>query len=261
MKEKLNDRIYVATFSQDALKVARENGLNLELDHTCISYMLDEENQIQLVEDIQKDLTEAFPSGQGNILFHGPFTEIHPAAIDHRIVEAGRVRLEEAYKIIEKFGAKDMVVHSGYVPFIYIKEWQVERSVEFWQNFMKDKPADFNIYVENVLEDEPYTLAKMMEAIDDERIKICLDIGHANAMTKDVDTYQWIKVLGPHIGHFHLHSNKGDGDSHLSLGQGNLDFEKIFETIDTYCKKEVAFTLECRDCKASVEWLKEHGYI
>lgn len=254
----IKDRLYVATFSKDALRVARENQLNIEADHTCMSYLLDEENQAQLKAEIKNDLEEAKCE---KVIFHGPFTEIHPAAIDHRIVSAGMKRLEEAFSVVKEFGCNRMVVHSGYIPFIYIKEWQVEKSISFWQEFMKDKPADFNIYVENVLEDEPYMMADMMKGIEDPRIKLCLDVGHANALTKEVSIYRWVEVLGPFIGHFHLHNNYGDGDTHQEIGQGSIDFDRLFAVIEEFCSKDVTFTIESRDCEQSVKWLKERGYI
>ncbi len=254
----MKERIYIATFGENAIQVAKENQLNIEVNQTCISYLLDDDNFAKTMADIKKDIEE---SGSKELIFHGPFTEIHPAAIDHRIVEAGRKRLEEAYSMVKAFSCKKMVVHTGYIPFIYIKSWQVEKSLQFWQDFMKDKPEDFNIYVENVLEDEPYTLAQMMEAMDDSRIKLCLDVGHANAMTKDVDIYEWVRVLGKYIGHFHIHNNYGDGDDHLTLGEGTIDYQRLFDLIQQCCYPGVTFTIESRQCQGSVDWLKEKGYI
>ena len=36
---------------------------------------------------------------------------------------------------------------------------------------MDDKPENFHIMIENVLEDEPYTLASLIESIGDNRVK------------------------------------------------------------------------------------------
>lgn len=54
---------------------------------------------------------------------------------------------------------------------------------------MASKPADFRLYIENVLEDEPFMLTNMMKKISDPRIGLCLDTGHANAMTDK--TFPW----------------------------------------------------------------------
>lgn len=254
----IKDRLYVATFSGDALKVIKENQLNIEINDTCISESLDRENISATRKAIRQEILE---TGAEKIIFHGPFTEIHPAAIDHRIVDAGRKRLEEAYDIMKDIGAKDMVVHTGWIPFIYFPVWQVEKSVKFWKEFMQDKPDDFRIYIENVLEDEPDMIKEIVEKIGDERVKICLDVGHANAMMKDDDVYRWVEFMGNDIGHFHLHNNYRDGDNHLAFGEGSIDFEKLFDVIERCCSDDVTFTIEAKDANACCSWLKERGYI
>ena len=254
----IKERLYVATFSGDAIKVIKENQLNIEINDTCISEGLDRENLSETRRNIRNEILE---SGASKVIFHGPFTEVHPAAIDHRIVDAGRVRLEEAYEIMRDIGSKDMVVHTGWIPFIYFPSWQVEKSIKFWKEFMADKPEDFHIYIENVLEDEPDMLKEIVRGIDDERVKICLDVGHANAMKRSDDVYRWVEFMGNDIGHFHLHSNNEDGDNHLAFGEGSIDFEKLFDVISKNCRDDVTFTIEARDAGACCEWLKERGYI
>ena len=132
----------------------------------------------------------------------------------------------------------------------------------FWQEFMSEKPANFRLYVENVLEDEPYMLAEMMKQIKDPRIGICLDVGHALAAGHStVPIEKWIEVLGSYIGHFHIHNNRGDGDTHSPLGDGILDFHSIFSAADANCTPEVTFTVESREALPSVKWLINEGYL
>ena len=160
----IRERLFAATFSSGALDVIRENKLNIEINHTCISEALDEKNRLCLLDEIRNDILE---SGADRIILHGPFTEIYPAAIDYRARRFAMERLNDAYEVATSVGAEAMVVHSGYIPFIYFKEWQAEKSSVFWQEFMSDKAPEFRIYVENVLEDEPYMVAEMMKLISD----------------------------------------------------------------------------------------------
>ena len=134
----MRERLFIATFSSGAIDSIRENRLNIEINHTCISEDLDPENRTRLLASIKSDIAE---SGARRVIVHGPFTELYPAAIDYRAVEFAA----------SASGAESMVVHSGYIPFIYFKEWQAEKSADFWQKFMADKPLDFCLYVENVL--------------------------------------------------------------------------------------------------------------
>ncbi|MBQ4650424.1 MAG: sugar phosphate isomerase/epimerase [Firmicutes bacterium] len=250
-------RLYAATFSDNYTEAIRDFGCGMEINHTCISELLDDVPG--LITNITADIEK---TGADRLILHGPFTEIHPAAIDYRARDLGMVRLNEAYKVCEYFAIKKMVVHTGWMPFIYFKSWQAEKGASFWQKFMADKPGDFTICVENVLEDEPYMMLDMMKQISDPRIKVCLDIGHAHAMTSaDIPVKKWIEVLGPYISHFHLHNNNGSGDDHRPFDEGTMDMVNILKTIDNYCPEDATLTIEARQCLPCLQWLTEKEYI
>ncbi len=249
----MKDRIYIATFSEKAVEVAGKYGLKLELNDLCISENLDADRLESTLSRMKEQLAA---SGSDMAIIHGPFTEIIPASIDHRAVELGLARLEEAYQACFRMGLNRMVVHTGYPPALYFKEWNHEKSVWFWKKYMENKPAEFHIYIENVFEDEPVMLKHLVEEIADPRVKLCLDVGHANAVTCDgYDITDWIRVLGTHIGHFHLHNNDGTEDSHSPVCQGTMDMKKVMEAIEEYCCSDVTMTIESRTCEDSAEWL------
>lgn len=177
----LQKKLYVATFQTNAHEVANQYGLGLEFNNTCISEDLDAGNRRKLISVMNQDLNE---NGFESAILHGPFTELYPAGIDRRARLMAKERLNEAFDVCRALSVSKMVVHTGWLPFIYFKEWQAEKSAAFWQDFMQDKPEAFTIYIENVLEDEPYMLADMMRRISNPQIKLCLDVGHANAMTQ-----------------------------------------------------------------------------
>lgn len=258
----MRNRLFIATFSEDALNIAKDFGVGLEINHTCISQNLDAENRRKLLDEIKKDIKTAGVHNPTALFLHGPFTEIHPAAIDYRARQMAMERLNEAYEVAAALGINRMVVHTGWIPFIYFKSWQAEKGAEFWQRFMSDKPSDFHIYVENVLDDEPYMLLDMMKRIDNPSIKLCLDTGHANATTSpELPVEKWIEVLGSHIGHFHLHNNDGTGDSHSAFDCGGMDMNSIFSAIGAFCDADVTLTIEARDARSCLEWLKRSDYI
>lgn len=249
----MRNQIYVATFSENAIDVIRTYGLNIELNDLCISENLDPE-KVRKTMDLMRQ--EIAASGAEQAIIHGPFTEIIPASIDHRAVEMGLARLNEAHGVADKLGIKKMVVHSGHMPLLYFKEWHKEKSLYFWREFMKEKPEDFIIYIENVFEEEPLMIKEIITELDDPRIQLCLDVGHANAVTcDDFDIHDWIRILGPMIGHFHLHNNNGKEDLHGSLEVGTMDMKAVLGSIKTYCRPDVTMTIESRTCGSSAEWL------
>lgn len=254
----MRDRIYIATFSENAASVARRYGFGIELNDFCISENLDRERMENTLEACRQELRDAGIGESKEAISHGPFTEIIPAAIDHRAVALGMERLQQAYEAVSILGINRMVVHTGYVPLLYFKDWHHERSVDFWRAYMEDKPEDFHLYIENVFEDEPMMMLRLAEALDDSRIRICLDVGHANAMTSaDHSILDWIRILGPWIGHFHLHNNDGRNDQHAPFDQGAMDMDAVLDAIGTHCREDVTMTIESRSCESSARWLDE----
>lgn len=260
--ERFRDRLHIATYSKDALIMAKTFGLGIELNHVCISELLDPEKIEDTVKWIENDLGLAglpFPVTKGApILLHGPFTEIVPGAMDHRAVDLALQRMEEAYELCMKIGVDRMIVHSGYFPPMYYKEWHHEKSLIFWERFLREKD-DFTIYVENSFEDEPFMMAKLMDDFDKPNLKLCLDVGHANVTTpKDFPVEKWIEHLGSRVAHYHIHNNMGTKDTHNSLGDGTMDMCSILESIEQNNNSDYTLTLESQDCSRCIEWLSSH---
>jgi sugar phosphate isomerase/epimerase len=250
-----SDRFYVATVASDAADVADEYKLGIEIDEFCTASNMDDKN----FKGFDISVKNKMKISQKHI-FHAPFNELFPAAVDPLALKLANKRFEQSFSLSCDYGIKRMVVHSGYVPVLYFKSWFHEKSVEFWKKFMSDKPEDFHIMIENVLEDEPYTLAKIIEGINDKRVSACLDIGHAHCKS-DVDLIEWIEVLGPFIGHVHLHNNDKTYDCHWPLGNGTMNMNKIMEVLKKNSPENITFTVENQECRESIEWLVKNGWI
>lgn len=251
----MKDRIYVATFAENAEDVIKRYGVNVEFNHICISECLDPEKRDATIAEMKVCLEK---TGSKNSIIHGPFTEIIPGAIDHRAVEIGMDRLNEAYEVCHKLGVNKMVVHTGFVPLMYHKEWHLEKSKVFWKRFLENKADDFELYIENVFEDEPYLMKDLIDLVDDKRASICLDVGHANAMTTKEHTVEdWIEILGKRVKHIHIHNNDGTGDTHNSINQGSMDWKRVMEILDKHAAKGYTVTVESRQAEESVKLLLE----
>ena len=59
-----------------------------------------------------------------------------------------------------------------------------------------DVPADMTLALENVMEPSPETLVSIAAQIDDPRLGLCLDVGHANTCVSETPPMDWI-VPGP----------------------------------------------------------------
>jgi len=280
--------IFLSTFSYNPVEVIAEYGIGIEFNQFCISQWLDDDTVDQtlmkmerqafrcglsnekysgLGEKGQKDFAlektiwpEEKPLGDvvkpQTAVVHGPFTDLCPAAFDHRFSELARERFDQAAAGTLRLGLNRMVVHTGFIPVIFDPKWHLEHSVKFWWDFINQQPEDFRLYIENVMDDEPYLLLDLVREIDDPRVRICLDVGHVNAISQ-IPVAEWICQLGPWIGHFHLHNNDGKHDLHAPLLEGTLDMPQVLQQIDDCCPEDATLTVESRDCHDSIGWLLE----
>lgn len=263
----MRKRLYIASVSQDAARLAAEYGIGLELDHYCTAENMDGPMAEKVHQQARAEIDQATGESrraeekQLPLIFHAPFNELHPAAIDPKIKAIAHERYQQAYHLArEHYQINKMIVHSGYLPYVYYKVWHQEKSVEFWKQYMDGKPESFTLCIENVLEDEPYMMAKIAEEVGRPNVKLCLDLGHANCMS-GLPAKEWIRVMGPYIGHLHIHNNDGSHDQHNALSEGTLDMARVLEDIDRYCEKTATITIESLDGRASLEWLKQQGYL
>ena len=248
------DRLHISTIADDAAEVAREYGLGLEITEFCTAFNMDQDFETwdnQVREKIR---------GMKNFMFHAPFNELCPAAIDPLIAEVAKKRYAQAHQLMRGYGIADMVVHSGFIPMVYHAGWFAEKSVDFWSAFLADKPDDFRLYLENVMEPSPDMLLEIVRGVNDSRFRICLDIGHAAIVGKSLSLAEWVGWFLPFIGHIHLHNNYAAQDTHSALGDGAIDLAPLIRMVVDVVP-EATFTIETAGCaRSSVEWLLGNGF-
>lgn len=251
------NRIHIATFSENAEETAKRYGYGLELDHLCISENLDEENLKNTLDQMKSSMEAAGIESPERLIIHGPFTELMPCAIDRRARELARERHLQSVEVCRKLRVKKLILHSGWIPSMYFPSWQVEKSVEYWKSLAECLAEDFVLCIENVFEPEPDTLIDIIDGVNDPRIRICLDMGHANAAKSAGTAEDWIERMGSRIGHFHIHNNDGTRDSHQELDRGEMDMKRLL-TLAEKVSPEATFTIESRKCEASARWLEAY---
>ncbi len=240
--------IYLSTIAADAEQTAKKYGLGLEIAEYCTAWNMDEK-----FPETDR-LVQAKLAGVSNCVFHAPFNELFPCAIDPKARALAADRYRQAIGLAKSYGATKVVIHGGYNPRIYYPVWYVEQSVLFWKAFLKEDPG-VEIVLENVLEETPDMLLDIVKGVDDYRLRLCLDVGHANAYTS-VAPVKWLKAWAPYLSHFHLHNNDGSQDSHCALNRGSISMRNFLEQAETLCP-DATFTFEVMESEPSVRWLLE----
>lgn len=248
------------TYADKTAPLVTANGMGIEIAEFCISENMDNKFE-EVLPHVLKN-AEASPDKT----LHAPYNELFPMAIDPLVVEAAYKRYEQSLEYCRRFGASKMIVHANYIQRLYYPERFVSRHIIFWKRFLAEHDDDIVICLENVQEEDPELILGILRGVDDPRLRMCLDVGHAN-LTK-IAPMDWLKTCAPYISHYHVHNNFGPpeglrkniGDRHLSPGNGNIDMKALL-TLAEELTPDATAAIESYELDESVAWLKENGFI
>jgi Sugar phosphate isomerases/epimerases len=196
-----------------------------------------------------------------NKSLHGPFGDLAFGSVEPLIREVTLKRIISAYEQAEKYGFTDIIIHHGYVPNTSPPDKWLKRSCEFWKANMECFQKQVRICIENMLDWDCGLLMELIDAIDHDQVKICLDLGHANCFSKE-DVLVWIKKLNHRIGYVHMHNNHGVYDEHNALMNGNIRYEKVFEYLQCYASDAIlAIETFSDSLELSILYMKELGIL
>lgn len=245
--------LYLATIAEGAPEQAAAHALGLEIDEFCTAMNMDADFP-RWDGIVRSHMTRA-----DRFIFHAPFAELSPCAIDPMIRAVALHRFRQSARLAMDYGIRRMVVHSGFLPLVYYPIWFVEQGSAFFRELLSGLPGDFQIMIENVLDPDPQPLLDLIQTINDPRVGICLDVGHAHSVSQ-IPVKDWIDTLAPHIRHYHLHDNTGEHDTHSLPGDGTIGFPGILDAISRKTP-DATLTFECLDAAGCVQRLTEFGLL
>lgn len=247
------EQLFLSTIDSKAGAAARELGVGIEIADYCTAMNMD------MLLSETKPKVDAQVRNVSNRIFHGPFNELFPCAIDPLARDLAAKRYLQAVQMSMVYGAKRLVFHGGYVPHVYYPCWYTEQSILFWKNFLKRIPENVTLYIENVMESDPQWMADIAAGVDDPRFRLCLDVGHAH-ICSEIPVEQWLDTLSPWLGHFHIHNNDGNSDTHSPLNQGTISMKEFLTRAEALCP-DASYTLEVTDGRQGAQWLLQQGIL
>ncbi len=223
---------------------------------------LDFSTQPALIESgLFEEYLEWYGSCGRTTSIHGYFIDVNPASGDPEFRKLSQERCRKSCETAVSLGAKNVVFHSSCFPFlrgVYLDVWS-KRCADFFQELAAEH--DLNIFIENSPDIDPQPLAALMKRIEDKRVGVCLDIGHANYSSCGIN--RWFEELSDWIGYLHLSDNRGIYDDHLPLGEGTVDWEEA-DRLWKGLNRDTHITLEINGLVAAgraVAFLKDKGYF
>ena len=246
-------------------QLCEDNDLGIEIQGFYNPNLIDTEESDRLLFEYKIAL-ENFKGGKS---LHAPFWDLNLGSKNPDVRKATMKAYNYAYKIAKALGCTEIVVHNGFVPNTSFYEGWVRNATAFWQEFFSDKDDSITMMIENQCEEDSEVLKMEIDSVNDPRLKVCLDIGHAHA-NSIMPVEDWITTLGNRIGYLHLHNNHGKvagrpsykNDEHLGLDMGTMDIARVFALLEQYCPDAI-WNVECKldYIEKSVDVIKSLDYM
>ena len=222
---------------EESVEFAKAKGFSgIEIDAATSFVEAFDEGRIERLRD------NAYSAG---ILLgiHAPYT-LNPVERLPRMREANMDYFIKVLEFSEALGASWVNIHLGYCMGIPDNE-SIYHYLDEASEIIKvllEKAEDLGVDLS--IENTPYTppscyfyqfgstleeIQYLLEKVDSEALKFCLDIGHANTSDGPLN---YIHTLSDRLINVHLHDNNGVKDDHLPLGGGNIRWKELMELLE-----------------------------
>lgn len=213
------------------LKLALKSVSQFDIEHLEI---VDE--GIHELNNKKMEIIKRFVGERGlSLSVHAPFADINIASTSSSIRGAIMRRLKRSMKFSAMLDSEYWIFHPGVrsaisdiVPGL---DWKI--NLDSVRDLLKEaKRHGIKIAIENTPKTFPFLIKniedfeRFYEQLEDDGLELgmALDVGHANICGQLNDM---IKIFHRKIVHAHLHDNCGDRDTHLGIGFGNINWQKL----------------------------------
>lgn len=237
---------------EDTLENTLEFIESLDLDYAELVHQYPFEN-------IDCELLESF-----NLKYsvHSPFMDVNIASLqtESRVISIKQIK--DSIDLANKIDAEAVVVHPGLAPFLANKYF-----LNNVYNVSNESIKEIGEYSDDLgvlttIENMPsfdgmlyQDMEKLDSILESLEMSMTLDIGHANHAG-----YSPEQMIFDSIKHIHIHDNFGDDDSHLALGEGDIQLKDIVNTLEKKNYNGI-YIIEVNDydsIKNSFEYMKRN---
>lgn len=184
-------------------------------------------------EEIICQYEEKLHNFEGVKSLHGPFLDLKPASPDLEIRKVSYKRYLDTLDLAADLNMDYIIFHSQINPYLnepFLRDLNNKQAAEIWESLLSETKYEGIILIENIFEEEPLMLKEYMEILDNPRIKVNLDIGHAKLGKVGLD--EWIEGLKEHLAYIHIHSNNGSYDQHKSPEEREI--KELYKSLNKY---------------------------
>jgi sugar phosphate isomerase/epimerase len=230
-------------------------------------------NEVELIElnidnpevikkgEINYDLLDRLNDFENRFSIHGPYASYCRGDLTNLETSCDRNLevMKKVFTVADYLGAEYVVIHGDKVTKDY-RDAMLEVIANLKQFCKLAKQYSITLLLENMVREKkndrvgvlPNEVLQVIEAVNEENLKFCFDVGHANlaAHLYRFDILDYINLLSPYLYHMHIHDNFGIsavinekyGDQHLTIGKAN-DYQKIFQALNKSMIKNMVLEL------------------
>ncbi|PKK86408.1 MAG: hypothetical protein CVT48_01320 [Thermoplasmata archaeon HGW-Thermoplasmata-1] len=199
------------------------------------------------------------------IQLHAPMSDINIASLNPRMRELSIGIVIETMELARRIEASAVTFHPGSLS--PMGKFSLERVIDLNRDAVsRISSAADDLGVKIALENMPnlwVTICKepreLEEAIGGSSSGFCFDIGHSNS-TSGPRSFLESDFLMSRLANMHLHDNNGDGDPHMAIGEGGIDFDSAIKKI-LGCGYRGNFVIEARDLESGVRGKAKLGAL
>jgi len=262
------NEVFVQTTDEvayDFIEFAKANHYGIEITSFALPWILDGDWKTPL-----QSYKLALKDFGNEVAIHGVFMDMITASRDTKIADAAKERILQNIKIARKLKTKIVIFCSCFNPCIatgspgYVEGYK-QRQIRFWSETLASvNDKGLRVVFENLWEPQPELLRDVLDGVNSENFKALLDTGHVNLFSK-APIEKWVEVLADHLSYVHLNDNRGDFDSNLVPGEGNIRWDRFFDALRLYgLKPRICLEVEAygnrsklENTKRAIEYLKK----
>jgi sugar phosphate isomerase/epimerase len=184
---------------------------------------------------------------------HGPFLDLKPSSPDLLIREASRMKYAETLDIAEYLKVDYVIFHSQINPYLSLpslRKLNARQAADYWKEALSKTKYKGIILLENIFEETPDMLKELLDEINDERVRVNLDIGHLRLGKSKLS--EWVQSLNKYLAYIHVHGNDGRYDTHMPPTDADI-FELASALADHNVSPVLALEYKVKDMESELK--------
>lgn len=214
----------------------------------------------------------------GRVGIHGPFLNLHIAAIDPVVRERTNDLMKKGIAFAGEIDGTHMVIHSPFSFFgdafaPYARTGKVQNIIEHVHTTLEGvvQLAESNgvtIMIETLRDKNPAPLLALVQSFNSDYVRLSIDTGHCMVTYHHggASPSAWVDAAGSWLGHIHVQDVDGLADRHWPPGCGNINWYAFFEAVGRLehtpvMVLEMPLRKKIERTKQGYEWLKAHQFV